>query len=223
MEIVCEKCKAKLNIPDEKIPKGKRTVISCPKCKNKLILEPPAQDPVKQVSEAPKEAEAPQPKARPVSEEEDVEDLGFFEEGVKLALVLENDPQEIEVVKAAVEELGYKYVSAENTRKAVSKLRLHHFHLVILSDRFEGVELAQSPVLQYMNHLSMSVRRRIFFALIGDAFKTMDNMTAFAMSVNMVINREDMDKLNSILKRGISENDQFYKILMDLLVEVGKA
>ena len=31
MEVVCEKCKAKLNIPDEKIPKGKRTIISCPK------------------------------------------------------------------------------------------------------------------------------------------------------------------------------------------------
>ena len=74
-----------------------------------------------------------------------------------------------------------------------------------------------------MNHLSMSVRRRIFFALIGDAFKTMDNMTAYAMSVNMVINREDMDKLTSILRRGISENDQFYKVYMDLLVEVGKA
>ena len=223
MEVVCEKCKAKLNIPDEKIPKGKRTIISCPKCKNKLTLEAPVQEPEKPVSEAPKEPESPQPKARPASGAEDVDDIGFFEEGVKLALVLENDPQETEAVKAAVEELGYKYVSAENTRKAVSTLRLHHFDLVILSDRFEGVELAQSPVLQYMNHLSMSVRRRIFFALIGDTFKTMDNMTAFAMSVNMVINREDMAKLTSILKRGISENDQFFKVLMDLLVEVGKA
>ena len=223
MEVVCEKCKAKLNIPDEKIPQGKRTIISCPKCKNKLTLEPPGQKPEEPVSEAPKEPEAPQPKARPASESEDIEDIGFFEEGVKLALVLENDPSEVEAVKAAVGELGYKYVSAENTRKAVSTLRLHHFDLVILSDKFEGVELAQSPVLQYMNHLSMSVRRRIFFALIGDAFRTMDNMTAFAMSVNMVINRGDMDKLTSILKRGISENDQFFKVLMDLLVEVGKA
>ncbi len=215
MEVVCEKCKAKLNIPDEKIPKGKRTIISCPKCKNKLTLEPPVQKL--------EEPEPPQPKARPAARSEDIEDIGFFEEGVKLALVLENDPQEVEAVKAAVEALGYKYVTAENTRKAVSTLRLHHFDMIILSDRFEGVELTQSPVLQYMNHLSMSVRRRIFFALIGDAFKTMDNMTAFAMSVNMVINREDMNKITSILKRGISENEQFYKVLMDLLVEVGKA
>jgi len=223
MEVVCENCKAKLNIPDEKIPKGKRTIISCPKCKNKLTLEPPGPKPEKQVPEAPKEPEPPRPKARPASEAEDIEDLGFFEEGVKLALVLETDPQEVEAIKTVVEGLGYKYVSAENTRKAVSTLRLHHFDLVILSDRFEGVEMAQSPVIQYMNHLSMSVRRRIFFALIGDAFKTMDNMTAFAMSVNMVISREDLPKLPSILKRGLSENEQFYKILMDLLVEVGKA
>ncbi|MBW1708001.1 MAG: zinc-ribbon domain-containing protein [Deltaproteobacteria bacterium] len=223
MEVVCENCKARLNIPDEKIPKGKRTIISCPKCKNKVTLEPPGPEPEMPVPEVPKEPEPPRPKARPASGAEDVEDLGFFEEGVKLALVLENDPQEVEAIKAAVEELGYKYVSAENTRKAVSALRLHHFDLVILSDRFEGVEMAQSPVLQYMNHLSMSVRRRIFFALIGDAFKTMDNMTAFAMSVNMVMSREDLAKLPSILKRGISENEHFYKVLTDLLVEVGKA
>jgi predicted Zn finger-like uncharacterized protein len=222
MEVVCENCKAKLNIPDEKIPAGKRTIISCPKCKNKISLEPPAAEPAQPVSEVKREAEPPQPKPRAAAEEEKVEDLGFYEEGVKLALVLENEPGEAEAVKAAVEELGYKYVSAENTRMAVSTLRLHHFDLVVLSDRFEGVAMEQSPVIQYMNNLSMSIRRRIFLALIGDTFKTMDNMTAYAMSVNMVINREDLDKLPSILKRGLSENEMFYKVLMDLLVEVGK-
>ena len=39
MEIVCESCKAKLNIPDEKIPKGQAVRISCPKCKKKIVLE----------------------------------------------------------------------------------------------------------------------------------------------------------------------------------------
>ena len=38
METTCEHCKAKLNIPDEKIPKNKTVKIACPKCKKKITL-----------------------------------------------------------------------------------------------------------------------------------------------------------------------------------------
>ena len=42
MEIICEHCKTRLSISDEKIPKGQRTTISCPKCRNKLVLKAPS-------------------------------------------------------------------------------------------------------------------------------------------------------------------------------------
>ena len=201
--------------------------LACPKCKNKVIVdtrsqaaEKPAPAPAAEKAAEP----APAPKARPAPDmHEEAAEIGFFEEGKKLALVMAADPQEAEFIKQAVEELGYQYVPAENTRKAVSTMRLQHFDMVILSDGFDGVELRQSPVIQFMNHLSMSVRRRIFFALTGDDFKTMDNMMAFAMSVNMVINSADMEKVSQILKRGVSENERFYKVMMDTLVEVGRA
>jgi hypothetical protein len=69
----------------------------------------------------------------------------------------------------------------------------------------------------------MSVRRRIFLALISDNFKTMDNMMAFAMSANVVINTKDIQKLHLILKKAASENERFYKVFMDTMVETGKA
>ncbi len=102
-------------------------------------------------------------------------------------------------------------------------MRFHTFDLVILTDRFDGIELGQSPVLQYLNHLSMSIRRRMFVALVGDAFNTMDHMMAFAMSANLVINRRDLDKLAGILKNAVSDNEKFYKVFMDTLSELGKA
>ena len=145
---------------------------------------------------------------------EDDASLDFFEEGIKLALVLENDTQQAEKLKRTVEELNYRYVLARNTREAISKMRLHHFDLVFLPDRFDEIELAQSPVLQHINNLSMSVRRRFFLALIGDNFKTMDQMMAFAMSANMVINENDLDRLTAILKHAISDNEKFYKIFL---------
>ena len=51
----------------------------------------------------------------------------------------------------------------------------------------------------------------------------MDQMMAYSVSANLVVNRKDIQKLDNVLKRGISDHEQFYKVLMDTLVEVRKA
>jgi CheY-like chemotaxis protein len=222
MEINCESCGTRLNIPEKKIPEGQVVTASCPKCKNKLTFEKP-----KQASDsrpAPDENETMSAEqASAYDYGEDDSNLEIFEEGTKLAIVMENRPELIEKMKKAVKSLGFQFVSAANTREAVSKMRLHHFDLAILSDRFDDVELSQSPILHYLNRLSMSFRRKMFVTLVGEGFKTMDGMMAFAMSSNLVVNLKDLDKLGSILKRTLGENQKFYKIFMDTSVELGKA
>ena len=221
MEVVCDHCGAKLKIPDEKVPKDRKLALTCPKCKKKIVVDTRRESARPAGEERPKEAAPPPPP--PEDLRDDAADIGFYEEGVSLALVLGRDPGEADSLREAVEELGYKCVTAENTRRAVSTIRLHHFDLILLSDGFDGVEAGKSPVLQFMNHLSMSVRRRIFLALVGDEFKTMDNMAAFAMSVNLVISRDDADRCTPILKRAIADNERFYKVMKDMLLEVGRA
>ena len=214
MEINCDQCGAKFNIPDEKIPKGKRVIVSCPKCKNRLTVDSHG---LKQ-----DEAGVKKPDADYGYGDEGAP-LEFYEEGVKLALVAGNKAEQVEKPKRAVESLGYKFVWADNTREAIGKMRLHHFDLVIVPDGFDGIAFRDSPLLQFLNHLSMSVRRRIFVALVSNKFNTMDNMMAFAMSANLVVNEKDLDKLPAVLKKAISEHEKFYKVFMDTLVEVGKA
>jgi len=216
MEIRCENCSTKLNIPDEKIPQGQRVTVSCPKCKGKLTLDDRSP---KDEKTAPEESRADSSTAYAG----EGSGLEFYDEGVKLSLVAENDPDQSEKIRQAIEGIGYKYVAAEDTNQAISNMRFHTFDLVILTDRFDGIELGQSPVLQYLNHLSMSIRRRMFVALIGDTFNTMDHMMAFTMSANLVINRRDLDKLAGILKNTVSDNEKFYKVFMDTLSEIGKA
>ncbi len=215
MEIKCDNCSAKLNIPDEKIPQGRQVSIVCPKCKQKLTLGVPA----------PK-TERPVPAVEETLSTKTVDagsSFEFYEEGVKLGLVAASDSDQLKKLKQVVEELGYKYVPVENTSDAISKMRFHTFDLVVLSDQFDGIELAQSPILQYMNHLSMFIRRRMFVALVGDSFNTMDQMMAFSMSANLVINSREMDNLTNIMKGSIADNEKFYKVFFDTLLEVGKA
>ena len=217
MEIICKKCGAEFNIADEKIPKGQRVAVSCPKCKNKLTIDTRGPEKLKKPATTAGRA------GEKASSYGDDEALGFYEEGVKLALVTANEQQQAERLKQAVDGLGYRFVWAKNTREAIGKMRLHHFDLVILNDGFDGIALKQSPVLQFLNHLSMSLRRQIFLALIGDNLKTMDNMMAFAMSANLVVNKKDLDKLTAIMKKAILDHERFYKVYMDSLVEAGKA
>ena len=224
MEIICEKCNARLNIPDEKIPSGQQATVSCPKCQNKLMLN--ARGSRTKSATLAVEGKAESHLKEPASNDDNWDDdasLDFFEEDAKLALVMGNGAQQVKKLGRTIEELGYRCVKAKNTRDAISKMRLHYFDLVVLSDGFDGIDLAQSPILQHINNLSMSVRRRSFLALVADEFKTMDNMMAFAMSANMVINGGDLDRLTSIMQHAISDNEKFYKVFMDTMVEVGKA
>jgi len=228
MEVTCEHCGSKLNIPDEKIPAGRRVAVSCPKCRNKLTIETPSQP--EKTATRPEETTPFASKRKPddleLTEDEDGapadDELDFYEEGVKPALILSSDPRQLDALKEAAEELDYRCMCPKNTRDAIGKLRYHHFDLVLVTDRFDGIELRQSPILQYINNLSMSTRRRMFIALVGDQLKTMDQMTAYALSANLVLNNKDQAKAETIMRHAISDNDKFYKVFKDCLAEVGK-
>ncbi len=226
MDVICEQCQTKLSIPDEKVPKDYPVRITCPKCETKMTLNPNRPTTPGPASSVSEERTPPTKQAKggyDYADYSDDEALHFFEEGTKLALVLTSNGESSEKIKSAVEPMGYKFVPAPSTRDAIGKLRFHHFELIVLSDGFDGQPIDHSPILNYLNNLSMSMRRKIFLALLGDDYKTMDNMMAFAMSANIVVSTKDLDKLHPILKKAISENERFYKVFTDTLVETGKA
>jgi predicted Zn finger-like uncharacterized protein len=232
MEVACGQCKTRFNIPDDKVPKDKVVKLTCPKCKGRISLggEAPGQ-PAKadesgefrmkfvDLMTGQKTPEESYGYADYTSDEA----LDFFEEGTKLALIMPNSSINEDRLRAGIEIIGYKCVFTPNTRDAIGKLRFHHFDLIILADGFDSQPLDHSVIVNYLNRLSMPVRRRIFLALISENFKTMDNMMAFAMSANVVINSKDTEKLHLILKKAVSENERFYKVFVDTLVETGKA
>ena len=149
--------------------------------------------------------------------------LDTFEEGVPLALVMIDDENNKDVIKKSVEELGYKFVPAANSHDANGKMRFHNFDLMIIGDGFDGSPVVNSPILNYLNHQPMSIRRKIFVALLGDDFRTRDPLMAYSLSSNLVVNNKDLAQITTILKNSLTENERFYKVFMDTMVEVGKA
>ncbi len=234
MEITCSQCNAKLNVPDDRIPKDQAVKINCPKCKNQITLD------LRKASEEGPFMDASltdsgnlEFKSVEQKQEKSLEDytyddysgdqtLDFFDEGVKIALVILKGDDKRDKVGRALEGLGFRCIYAESTRDALGKLRFHLFNLVFLADNFDSQDILYSPIMNYLNRLPMSSRRKIYVTLLGDRFKTMDEMMAFSLSANAVINTKDIEKLSSIIKKGISDNEKFYKVLKDTLAEFGK-
>jgi DNA-directed RNA polymerase subunit RPC12/RpoP len=234
MEITCSQCNSKLNVPDDRIPKDQAVKINCPKCKNRITLDlrtPPEENLSLDVSLTDSgnlELKPVEQKQEKSSEDYSYDDysgdqaLDFFDEGVKIALVIVKGDDKREKVGSALEGLGFQCIYADSTRDALGKLRYHLFNFVLLADNFDSQDILYSPIMNYLNRLPMSSRRKIYVALIGDRFKTMDEMMAFALSANAVVSSKDIDRLASIFKKGIADNEKFYKVLMDTLAEFGK-
>jgi len=213
MDVTCKSCGTTLKIPDEKLPPNQAVSVTCPKCKGKIRIEPSD----RRLVSAKEEFEE-----AGIEYEDDTSPLEFFEEGARLALVLDGEEANVTEMTPALEELSYKPILPTSLGEAMGKLRLYHFDLILLSDGFDGQNLERSPITNYLNHLSMSVRRKTFLVLLSQKFKTMDNMTAFGESANLVVNPDDLSSLPLILKKAISDNEKFYKVFMDTIKEVGK-
>ncbi|HZF03296.1 MAG TPA: hypothetical protein VE932_03060 [Patescibacteria group bacterium] len=140
----------------------------------------------------------------------------------RLVLVCENASERQAVIRAAIEQLGYTMLPAGTAEEASERLRRHAFEIVIVDERFESSGVLDNVVLKILNTMPIGARRHVFVVLLGREFKTFDNMMAFARSVNVVVNLNDLPHLPAIIRKGLEDNDEFYRVFREMLTEVGK-
>lgn len=214
MQVTCSGCERALNIPDEKLPKDQVFTITCPGCKARVRVDQHLQAPAGRVPKAPAHEEGNGKSPLIIKSEFDDEDeLIIYDENDLLALVLD-DTHRDEWTRA-LEERQYKVQYAKSPEHAVHKMKFTHYHFVALHENYGNVSFRESVVYRLLIEMPMGTRRNIFLALLGDSFHTLNNMDAFALSVNLVINEKDLNQLALILKKSIGENDAFYKIFKE--------
>jgi len=69
----------------------------------------------------------------------------------------------------------------------------------------------------------MLTRRQVYIVLVGTSFRSGDKMIAFHKSVNLVLNYENIDDFERILKQSLADNQEFYRVLNESLKKVGRA
>ena len=140
----------------------------------------------------------------------------------RLVLVCVDDASRQNVIKAALDQLGFTMYAAKSAEEAVERLRRDPFEVAVIDEQFQGSNGLDNEVLQALQTMPMSTRRYMFVALLGRTYKTFDNMLAFSRSVNVVVNLNDLPHLPAILRKGITENNEFYRAFREILAEVGK-
>jgi hypothetical protein len=140
----------------------------------------------------------------------------FFEIGDKTALICA-DPDTTEAAKATLQELGFKFHTAQTPELAIERMRYTNYDCIILQENFAGSSLRSNTVLHYLTALPMAQRRHAFVCLVGTAFKTLDAMQAFAHSVHLVLNPADLPNLQAILKKGLTEFELLYRAYREIV------
>lgn len=146
--------------------------------------------------------------------------MDFFELDDKTSLVC-TDPQTTETVRTTLKGMGYKSHVSETSEMAIERLRYTAYDVVMLQDSFAGSSLRANALLEYLATLPMAQRRNSFVCLIGESFKTLDAMQAFAYSVHVVVNPVDLPNLAAILRKSIAEFELLYKVYKDALEAQG--
>ncbi len=91
----------------------------------------------------------------------------------------------------------------------------------MLDEEFCGETAENNTILRYLQPMPMSTRRSIYLMLISKEIRTLDNLLAYAKSVNAVINANDIQKVKLVLERAMADHRRFYKVYNDLVLAIG--
>lgn len=159
------------------------------------------------------------------SEAYDAADKPFDFIGVdsETALICEAEPAGREKIAGTLANMGYNITEAASGREALKSMRFHVYDLIVVNETFDTVGAnSANEVLKYLQNLAAAVRRNIFVVLLSENHRTMDNMAAFNKSVNVVINKKNIDDFPTIIQRALEDNKAFYRVFKEVMKNQGR-
>lgn len=213
--IACSRCQGRFRLPEGKtLPEGTGG-ISCPRCGGRIVLggEPAAAS----------ESTVSLREIDPGAYNDADRPFDFIEEEGKTALVCEQHPLLKKPILESLQQMDYQITVADNAREALKRMRYHAYDVVVVDEGFDTDNPETNGVLLFLERMAMSSRRNMFVVLVSNRHRTMDNMTAFLKSVNLVVNTKNIEDFPKILNRGLTDHLAFYRIFREKLKETGRA
>jgi predicted Zn finger-like uncharacterized protein len=218
MEVTCQKCEGKIKIPDDKLPEGKSATVKCPHCQERVTVSRPA--PKQELPEASFDDLFAPSEGDGEGYDAAEKPFDFIEEEGKTALVCESDSTVREKLRPTLDVLEYHLTEVPNSREALKKMRYHNYDLILINEYFDTRDPDANAVMIYLERMAMETRRHLFVVLLTTRYRTMDQMTAFQKSVNMILNLRNVDDFDKILQRGLADYGLFFKVFKESLTSL---
>jgi len=101
-------------------------------------------------------------------------------------------------------------------------MRFVNYSAVFLHEDYERGGLERGKFHQFMRKMDMGRRRYIFYVLIGKQLETLYDLQALAYSANCVVNSEEAEFINTVLRKTIPEYESLFGPVMEALRMAGK-
>ena len=145
------------------------------------------------------------------------QDSSFFDLGDKTALLCVDHAQYQKMIVPQLIDLSYKVHLGLFVEDVLLKLSTYSYNVVVIYENFKGSTLENNPILQEMVRRPGTLRREHFVVLLSQRFTTNDAVTAFAQSVDQIVNVADIANFKPVVRRGVAQHHDLYLPLQETL------
>lgn len=131
---------------------------------------------------------------------------------LRLALVVIPDEQNCSHVTKALTSLRYTVETAATTTEAIEAIKTNPYAVVIYDTASR-----MSEFHDHMCWLPPTIRRAIYYVIIGKNLNTLFNLEALSLSANLVIQDCDVQYLEKILEKGFQDYEDLYNPFLEAL------
>ena len=137
-------------------------------------------------------------------------DQNLFDLGDQTALVCIDHPQYQKMVVAQLSDLAYKVHLGLFEEDVLLKLATYSYNVIVVYENFKGARPDENPILLELMNQKGALRREHFVILLCHRCATNDPLTAFAQSVDQIVNTSDLSNFKPVLRRGLAQYMDLY-------------
>lgn len=127
----------------------------------------------------------------------------------KPALLAFSTPEWLDIIRSAVQELGYKVHTAATHSDFLIRFSQVRYQLVVLEENFAANAIEENLTLRSLQTMPMSQRRHATVVLFGNSFQTFTPMQAFQQSVHAVVGSSELFLIKQLIEKAVSDNTMF--------------
>ncbi|MDR1658463.1 MAG: hypothetical protein LBT47_13120 [Deltaproteobacteria bacterium] len=142
-------------------------------------------------------------------------------EGMKAAMIAFDSEETQEMLTEKLTTMGYRVTAALNIRDAVKQLKFGRFQLIVIQENYYGASLNTNQIIRAVNSLELSTRHDMFVVVVGSGFTSLDDLTAFSLSLDTVINNSDLEDIERILISAVGHSKKFFSIYREMMAQRG--